>query len=310
MSLTAIVPTWRRPGVTAGTVERLLVELDAGDECLVVAQGTPEERHAVREALAGIRRDETGRTPQGIGLRILEQEHSSRCEARNRALRTAHGRWIAFLDDDTVPRPGWRSALLAPLEEGRAEVTAGRLWEEPDRTTNAPRAVGGWLTWTGHTRRNYRTDRSGPTGLAPSGNMALGRALALRAGGFDEGFGGAEIYEDVEFSERLRRMGARIVYAPQAEVDHLAVRTGPWWEGVHLEREVDRARHMSLLLRRHRPLGWPLMAAAYLAAAAWKVVRGRVPAALLPRTCVALLRGLAPVPRPGPLAGAEEEETR
>jgi GT2 family glycosyltransferase len=310
MSLTAVIPTWRRPEVTAGTVRGLFVELDAGDECLVVAQGGPDERRAVVTALSGIRRDGAGRTPQGIWLRVLEQEHPSRCAARNRALRAARGRWIAFLDDDTVPRPGWRSALLAPLLEGRAEVVAGRLWEEPDRTTNAPRAVGGWLTWTGHTRRNYRTDRSGPTGLAPSGNMALGRALARKAGGFDEGFGGAEIYEDVEFSERLRRMGARVVYAPQAEVDHLAVRTGPWWEGVYLEREIDRARHMSLIFRRHRPFGWPLMAAAYLAAAAWKAMRGRAPAALLPRTGSALLRGLAPVPRPGPLTGTEEEETR
>jgi GT2 family glycosyltransferase len=189
---------------------------------------------------------------------------------------------------------------------GAAEVTAGRLWEDPDRTTNSPGTVGGTLTWTGHTRRNYRTDRAGPTGLAPSGNMALARELALAAGGFDEGFGGAEIYEDVEFSLRLSRRGARIRYVPQAGVDHLAVRTGPWW-AVDASREVDRARHMSLIFRRHRPFLWPLMAAAYLAAALLKTVRGRLPVGALPRIAAGLLKGLRGSPPPGPLSQGEGE---
>ncbi len=303
MSLSVIIPTWRRPEVAARTVARVLAELVDGDECLVVVQGPERDRAAVRAALAA-----TGGIPAeaeaGPRLRVLDQERPGRCAARNRALRAARGEWVALLDDDTLPRSGWRAALLGPLEAGTAEVTAGRLWEEPDRTTNSPGTIGGTLTWTGHTRRNYRTDRAGPTGLAPSGNMALARALALQAGGFDEGFGGAEIYEDVEFSLRLQRRGARIRYVPQAGVDHLAVRTGPWW-AVDAAREVDRARHMSLIFRRHRPLLWPLMAAAYLAAALLKTVRGRLPVAALPRIAAGLLQGLGGSPTPGPLSEGE-----
>jgi GT2 family glycosyltransferase len=306
VSLSVIIPTWRRPEVTARTVVKVLAELVAGDECLVVAQGSEGEREAVRSALAkaGCAPAPTGAVAGGPRLRVLDQEHPGRCAARNRALRAARGCWVALLDDDTLPRPGWRAALLAPLEAGEAEVTAGRLREDPDRTTNSPGTVGGTLTWTGHTRRNYRTDRAGPTGLAPSGNMALARELALQAGGFDEGFGGAEIYEDVEFSLRLRRRGAHLVYVPQAEVDHLAVRTGPWW-AVDAAREVDRTRHMSLIFRRHRPFLWPLMAAAYMAAALLKAVRGRLPAAALPRIAAGLLQGLRGSPPPGPLSEGE-----
>ena len=294
-----VVPTWTRPEVAARAAAAAWGQMGPDDLLMVVAQGSGEEVAATREALertlaaAGSGAGTGGGGGGGLPERVVleQQPEADRVRARNRAFTRTGCRYAVFLDDDSIPRPGWLEALLAPLEAGEAELAAGRLVEEPDRTTNAEGLTGARLTWTGHTRRDFNTPRSGPTGLAPGGNMAVRCELARRAGGFDEAFAGATMYEDVEFSLRLRRMGARAVYRGDAAVDHLALGTGSWhrleeerWEGV-------RARQMSLIFRRHRPRLWPLMAFSYLAAAGWKSLIGRLSPGTVMQVAGALKEG-------------------
>lgn len=294
MSATVIIPTYNRPQVVCRAVRGTLEQLRPGDCCMVVVQGTDAERAQTRRAISiwiGAGDGDETRDAALPPLIVIDQTEPGLTLARNRGLLEARTRYVVFLDDDAVPRKGWLAALLKPLEEDRADLVAGRLCESPNLTTNAPGRLGAVLTWTGHTRRNYDTERSGPTELAPGGNMAVRRRLAMRAGGFDPAFEGAAIYEDVEFSERMRNLSARIWYEAAAAVDHLAVRTGVWWARGNVSREVERARHMSIIFRRHRPRGWYLMAAAYWWVAVWKVLRGRLGGSALWRIPVALYRG-------------------
>ena len=286
MSVTVVICTYKRPGVAARCAEAIVPQLGPEDSCLVVAQGDDAEYEETRGAI-GRKFKEPVRS-----LRIIHQREPSRTEARNRGLVEAETAYVAYLDDDCVARPGWLAELLVPLREGRADLVAGRLVEDPDLTTNAPRRTGAVITSTGHTRRNFNTPRSGPSGLAPGGNMAVRRELALRVGGFDTGiWRGTATYEDSEFSERLRRAGARIWYNGEAVVDHLAVRSGSWWTGDLSSQEAERARHMSLIFRRHRPWRWPLMAKAYILAALFKVVRGRLPYRAVRMVAAGLIEG-------------------
>jgi len=281
-----IICTYRRPDVAARCVEAVLPQLGPGDRCLVVAQGDQVELDETRSAilqLSGVNEE---------ALSVLEQIRPSRTVARNRGLLESDTDLVVYLDDDCVVRPGWLRALLLPLEEGRADLVAGRLYEDPDLTTNAPRRTGAVITSTGHTRRNFNTGRSGSSGLAPGGNMAVRRELAVRAGGFDPAiWRGAALYEDSEFSERLRQLGARIMYAGEPAVDHLAVRTGEWWNRDQVSWEADRSRHMSLLFRRHRPMRWPVMAATHILVVCLKILSGQLPARTLPCVITGLIEG-------------------
>ena len=294
MNATVIIPTYRRAQVVSRAVRGTLDQLGSGDHCIVVIQGNERDRAETRRALeiwvGGEGEEDRPAATQGT-LRLLELEEPGLTRARNRGLLAADTPLVAFLDDDAVPRRGWLEALTGPLREGRADLVAGRLCESPDRTTNAPDRIGSWLTWTGHTRRNYNSDGSGPSGLAPGGNMAMRRDLALQVGGFEEAFTGAALYEDVEFAERMRAASARIWYEGEAAVDHLAVRTGDWWEQDTIARESERARHMSAIFTRHRPRGWALMAMAHIGAAKWKVFRGRLKFAAIWRITTALIQG-------------------
>jgi GT2 family glycosyltransferase len=323
MQVTVIIPTVDRPEILRDCLQGALSQLRAGDEVIVVAQGTSSQRQATAAMVAAV-----GSGPgaveeangEGPVVRVAEEPEPNLPAARNRGLREASTQVAVFLDDDAVPLPGWLDGLLRAFGEG-ADLIAGRLVEEPDLTTNSHRRPGAWLTCTGHTRRNYNTSEPGVSGLAPGGNMAVRRELALAAGGFDEALGsGSAVYEDTEFAERLRHRGAAVRYVPEAAVEHRAVRTGGCWQVPGGGREIDRARNMSTLFRRHRLLSWPIMAGAYIGAAKWKLLRGH----LEWRTLTGILRALGegwragrrqpvplvPVPRPGEqgVTGGDERE--
>ncbi len=286
-----IIPTLGRSDVVARTTEAVLEQLGEDDVCIVIAQGEQSCREATVAVLQVMSVENEREKLSKVPLLIIEQQTPNRSKARNSGFVEASVPYVVILDDDAVPRPGWLEAILKPLVEDRADLVAGRLYEKPDITTNAPEISGAYITWTGHTRRNYNTDRSGISHLAPSGNMALRRELAMESGGFDSRFSEPSMYEDVEFSERLRRMGARVWYCADAVVDHLAVQTGGWREEDQIGMEAGRAFSMSLIFRLHRPLGWPVMALSYLGAAKWKVLSGYLPFRAIWKVAVALVRG-------------------
>lgn len=290
MSATIVIPSYRRPDTLALAVEALLPQLKEGDRCVVVVQGAELEREEVEKRLKHLSDRHGGESAGADSLQIIRQPTAGRAAARNLGLLQFETDFVVFIDDDSIARDGWLEALLLPLEEDRADLVAGRAVEDPDLTTNAPDLVGAHLTWTGHTRRNFNSERSGSCDVACSNNLAIRRDLAVEAGGFDIRFYEPAMYEDVEFSERLRRMGARIWYTGDAVVDHLVEQTGRWEQDLN-GLEVVRAGHMSLLFRLHRPWGWPVMAMAYLGAAKWKVLKGRLSMKTIWGVAAALLEG-------------------
>src|SRR4051794_29962656 len=136
--------------------------------------------------------------------------------ARNAALDAAHAAgpgnqpdFIAFIDDDEVPEPGWIASLLAKQAETGADVVSGPVVPEFDG--DAPR----WAVDGGF----YASDDI-PDGAARSvaaTNNALIRAGLLGPGGFrfDEALaltGG----EDTMLFTEMSDAGHRIVWAREA----------------------------------------------------------------------------------------------
>jgi glycosyltransferase involved in cell wall biosynthesis len=195
----------------------LAAQSSQGFEVLVVDSASPP---AEAEAIAGLATD--------AGVRLLRTGEPGLSLARNLGLAEAAGSWVAFLDDDAVPEPGWAAALLdriAALPENAAAL-GGRIlpaWEAPLPGWWPPslRGVLTIIEWEG----------SGEVGVdLPEGvdiygaNMAFAAAPLREVGGFSETLGrvGDRLLsgEEVEVVASLRARGFRAFYEGAAAVRH------------------------------------------------------------------------------------------
>lgn len=170
------------------------------------------------------RGDRTGPLPLpeggGIEVEVVPGRAAGPAAARNLGWRRATAGWVAFLDDDVVPEPGWSEALVRDLEGLPDDVAAsqGRV--------RVPMPAGRRPTdWE-------RNVRGLETARWATADMAYRRDVLARAGGFDERFPRA-YREDADLGLRVVRAGYRIVTGTRV-VSH-PVRAAGWLVSLRLQ---------------------------------------------------------------------------
>jgi histidinol-phosphate phosphatase family protein len=154
--------------------------------------------------------------PSGLAGRVEVLATGGRgpAAARNAGWRASRAEWVAFLDDDVVPPPGWAAALRRDLAAAPAEVAGsqGRVrvpLPAGRRPTDWERNVAGLE------RARWAT-----------ADMAFRRAALAAVGGFDERFPRA-YREDADLALRLRAAGHRLTVG-ERDVCHPVPRAGRW----------------------------------------------------------------------------------
>jgi HAD superfamily hydrolase (TIGR01662 family) len=178
----------------------------------------------------------TGPLPEGVV--VLASGGRGPAAARNVGWRSGSAEWVAFLDDDVAPPPGWRSALVADLTDLPDHVAAsqGRVV--------VPRAEGRRPTdW----ERNVAGLESAKWATA---DMAYRRVALAAVGGFDERFPRA-YREDADLGARVVAAGWRITVG-ERRCTH-PVRLADRWVSVRLQAgNADDALLRALHGRRWR----------------------------------------------------------
>ena len=183
----------------------------AGIEIIVVDDASPDDSRARLSQIAGIHlhaRDSNG------GF----------IAACNNGAALACGEYLVFLNNDTVPQPGWLDALLGTFDTHTDAGLVGAKLVYPDgRLQEAGGVVfadgSGW-NYGRHEdstdcRFNYLRDADYLSGAA----IAIPRTLFQQFGGFDVRFAPA-YYEDTDLAFAVRAAGLRVLYQPQAVVMH------------------------------------------------------------------------------------------
>jgi len=146
--------------------------------------------------------------------------------ANNRGIaRAGDCDWVALLNPDAFPEPGWLEALVrAAVGDPRFALLASRqvLADDPSRLdgTGDVYTVAGLAWRRHHGQAAAGTDLDPKEVFSPCAAAALYRRDAvIEAGGFDESF--FCYFEDVDLAFRLRLAGHRCLYVPDAVVRHL-----------------------------------------------------------------------------------------
>lgn len=157
-------------------------------------------------------------------VRVLALERNDGFAAGNNAgVRLARGRFVALLNNDTVPAPTWLAALRAGIDESSRIVLATSRIVYMHDPTIIDSAGDGLLRWGGAFKRFHgqRTDVAGVSeevfGICGAACL-MPKAVFEELGGFDEDFFAS--HEDVDLSYRARLRGYRCRYVADAVVRH------------------------------------------------------------------------------------------
>ncbi|MGY0558089.1 MULTISPECIES: glycosyltransferase [unclassified Lysobacter] len=180
-------------------------------EIIVIDDGSTDETAA---ALA-----------QVDGLRYFRRvDNGGFVAACNDGLAKARGEFVVFLNNDTVPQPGWLDALLATFDQHPGTGLVGAQLLYPDgRLQEAGGIVRkdgsadklGRLESADHCAFNYVRRVDYCSGAA----IALPRALLESLGGFDTRYAPA-FYEDTDLGMQVRARGLQVLYQPASRVVH------------------------------------------------------------------------------------------
>ena len=235
-----VIPLYNRADLTRQCLTALAEVTDGvSAEVILVDNASCDETPQLLEQL-------------GAGVRVIRNETNlGFAKACNQGAAAARGRYVVFLNNDTVPLQGWLRALV-DVVESRPEVSVvGSRLLYPDGTLQHAGVIFNHKSQAYHLYAHLPGDFAAANRAREmqvvTGACMLVRTDAFRAvGGFDEGF--VNSFEDVDLCLRLRERGGRVVYEPKSVLFHLESQTA----GRHANdsangtRLARRWKHVSL----------------------------------------------------------------
>lgn len=247
LTLTVCIVTYERPTYLARCLSALRERGSGIDEIVVVDASAASGAAAVATQDARIR---YVHAPRLAGWMT---------RSRNEALRWASGDVIAFIDDDAVIRDGWADALRKAFADPSVAAVSGRTCNGLPGEERYEQPIGQLLD-NGELTEGFAALREEPVEVMHGigANMSFRRTVLAELGGFRDDYPGTALREDTDMFLRVRAIGGRVLFVPNAVVDHRAAAhvTG---ERFDTRYKLYRRRNHVVLLARNAGAGSALL---------------------------------------------------
>jgi glycosyltransferase involved in cell wall biosynthesis len=236
--ISVIIPAYRRRDLLRKTLLSLFQQdLDRQEYEVIVVDSSPDDQNValVRELIS--------QAPCSVVCLTKKPEGPG--PSRNLGFQNARGQFIAFLDSDCEPFPGWLRHGLAAFQEG-VGLVQGRTQPDPC----ARRGIFNHYLAVEQESFFYET-----------GNIFYRREALQQSGGFpadltptaDTPLGG----EDTHVAWTVIRHGWKTRFCPEALVNHAVIPTSPWkWLFIRHLFVVPRLTRGFPEIRRFMPYGY------------------------------------------------------
>lgn len=163
--------------------------------------------------------------PDSGGLvKVSNSENQGFLLTCNRGAGKSRGRFLCFLNSDTIVTQGWLSALVEAFEETPKAAVIGSMLLNPDGSIqdcgwSITKNGWGYPVGRGGDPRNgaytYRRQVDCVTGAC----FLVAEKIFREMGGFDPLYAPA-FYEEFDFAFRVRAQGLKVIYEPRSKVVH------------------------------------------------------------------------------------------
>jgi len=210
-STSIVIPVFNQAAVTARCLCTLLGRDDR--EIIVVDDASTD---STRQVLDGF----------GDQIKVVRHENNrgfaSACN--DGAAAASASEYVVFLNNDTLPQPGWLESLVRYADEHRQAAVVGARLLFPNKTIQHagvvicqdryPRHI-----YTGFPSEHPSVKKSRRFQIVTAACMLVRRAIFEEAGGFDTAFRNG--FEDVDLCLRLGERGHEVHYCAGSVVQHL-----------------------------------------------------------------------------------------
>ncbi|MBI5360614.1 MAG: glycosyltransferase family 2 protein [Planctomycetes bacterium] len=218
MKTTVIIPTLNRKfTVLKDAVDSLYKQRANTEFSLVIV----DQNDAADPELSAYLKD----LPGGVKhIRIAEKGLPN---ARNVGLQNAQESDIViFCDDDVIISRNFIDNHLKNYSDEKTGAVAGRVFRKDKPPAKNIKKVGSFRHFDANFTDNFdacfRTEIDSLFGC----NMSFRREVLEKAGGFDKRFGGTAHLEETDVSLRIKKLGYKLIFDPEAELEHVYAGTG------------------------------------------------------------------------------------
>jgi cellulose synthase/poly-beta-1,6-N-acetylglucosamine synthase-like glycosyltransferase len=215
VTISVMVPTYRRPQDLRRCLRALTVQLLPADEVIVVVRANDELTHEVLQE----------QDFKEFPVRIVTVAQPGQVAALNAGLEQVRTDVVAITDDDAAPHPDWTMRIVAHYSvSGKIGGVGGRDNLHINGVLQEGRAsVVGKVPAVGKHIGNHHIGFGAPREVDTlKGVNCSYRTQAVRPIGFDRRLrgSGAQCHNDMSIGNELRQAGWKLIYDPQIVVDH------------------------------------------------------------------------------------------